>query len=57
LRISRTEEANGYQQTIQNAFREVDDALLIYTGMGGGWVEIAEGKETYQPVMEAGFIP
>jgi len=114
----------GYQQTIQNAFREVDDALLdrsksgqrldalsrqlkalnnyarlarfrydegytsylevldaerslfnvelahttsqnvlfrslinIYKAMGGGWVEIAEGQEAYQPVMEAGFIP
>jgi len=114
----------SYQQTIQNAFREVDDALLdrsksgqrldalsrqlkalnnyarlarfrydegytsylevldaerslfnvelahttsqnvlfrslinIYKAIGGGWVEIAEGQETYQPVMEAGFIP
>jgi multidrug efflux system outer membrane protein len=113
-----------YQQAIQNAFREVDDALLdrgksgqrldalsrqlkalnnyarlaryrydegytsylevldaerslfnvelvhtttqntlfrslinIYKAMGGGWVETAEAAGTYQPVMEAGFIP
>jgi hypothetical protein len=57
LRISKTEEANGYQQTVQNAFREVDDALLICKTMGGGWVEIAEAKETCQPVRTAGFIP
>jgi len=114
----------SYQQTIQNAFREVDDALIdriksgqrlealsrqikalqnykrlarmrydegvtsylevldaerslfnvelthttnqntlfrslinIYKAMGGGWVETAEAEGTYQPVMEAGFIP
>jgi hypothetical protein len=56
LRISKTEEANGYQQTVQNAFREVDDALLIYTAMSGGWVEIPQAKEPCQPMMAAGFI-
>ena len=114
----------SYQQTIQNAFRETEDALLdraksaqrldalgkqlaalrnyarlarlrydggyasylevlyaerslfsveiayasgqenllralinVYKAMGGGWVELAEGKIAVQPEKEAGFIP
>jgi multidrug efflux system outer membrane protein len=44
----------SYTTGQNNLFRSLID---IYKSIGGGWVEIAEGKETYQPVMKAVFLP
>jgi len=44
----------AYADTLNELFRSMTN---VYKSMGGGWVETAEAKMTYQPEEEAGFLP
>jgi multidrug efflux system outer membrane protein len=44
----------AYADTLNGLFRSMTN---IYKSMGGGWVETAEAKMSYQPEQKAGFLP
>lgn len=44
----------SYTDTLNGLFRSMTS---IYKSMGGGWIENAEAKASFQPVKKAGFVP